>query len=240
MASDNPAGRLSALLQRARQQNGHAKIRTVWADVLDVPDDDESLLLRRLAGLLELPEQVRAAVHDLPDLKEDLHLRPLPAIEAALGKLNLDAQWRESSAYLTDDVMVGLEWLDHALSTHDDTTIDHDAAEDIRGQVVDLIQDVLDADLDPHLKQFLLQHLRVLDHALQDYRVVGREAIRRAVEGALGGLMLLSVEGRPVEKSPVTERFWGVISRATTLVAFGNQAVALMEKVAPLMLGGGA
>ena len=92
--SDNPAGRLLSLLENARRGQNQ-KLSSVWFDVLGVEPEDWALLLRRMATVLRLPEQVRREVTMLSDIgnHEDF-VALLPKVETALRNLfQNDRNW---------------------------------------------------------------------------------------------------------------------------------------------------
>jgi hypothetical protein len=75
---NNPAARLLALYRAgAAGQRPSQKAHTIWAELLDVPESDLPLLLRRIGQVAGLAHEVREKTRRLQGLNPDNLIRDL-------------------------------------------------------------------------------------------------------------------------------------------------------------------
>ena len=92
---NNPAGRLYALLDKAKtpaRPNDTTKVKDRLSTVLGVNKGDIPTLLVRVSNVLMLPSEVRHAISALPDpnIDKSRFLSALPPVEQAFSNLNFD------------------------------------------------------------------------------------------------------------------------------------------------------
>ena len=57
MHTDNPAGRLLNILEKAEKIKSHVVSRTAWAEIFEIENDD-ALLVSRLGKVMALPHEI--------------------------------------------------------------------------------------------------------------------------------------------------------------------------------------
>lgn len=235
MATNNPAGRLHALLTKARvppRDNDNAKARDRWAEVLEVDAQDLPTLLARLSAVIALLSQVRAAIGSVPDIDQDRFLRYLPQIERAFSRLNLNNGWKSFASPIDKTAMYSLHLCDERLSAlKPEISLPEDKLERLHQQVRDMFDDISANVSNPRLRSFLLEHLGAMDQALRKYRISGTPPLERAVEAAVGGYVIRSAQGdKGVTEASATKKLMVIIA-VILVLNMGDQAVALMERI---------
>ncbi|WP_404345443.1 hypothetical protein [Vreelandella venusta] len=187
----DPAGRLHDLLESARKQPESKKARETLGVIFDVESKDTESLLRLLADLIMLSQQTKSRIKSLDDISHDIYLKPFDNIERILSTLNLDASWKPYRDLLNEPTLYGLKFCSDKLSRIDRIeTIQKSEIEAIQAKLASLVDEILNSEIDPHVKELLLRNLEGLRQSLIAYRVRGLDGIEREVEASLGSLFV--------------------------------------------------
>ena len=230
--SDNPAGRLFSLLENARRGQNQ-KLSSVWFDVLGVEPEDWALLLRRMATVLRLPEQVRREVTMLSDIgnHEDF-VALLPKVETALRNLfQNDRNWLRTT--IGEDTMVALRLISNLLSARrPQPVLDNAQLEAIRDEVRNITDEVnVATDLPSDLAEYLNDLLRDMLEALEHHQVDGSKPLQVAAERSIGGLGLLRIRLGDVLNHPVIQRIWRLSVVVSVTLSTVSGVAALPQSV---------
>jgi hypothetical protein len=189
---NNPAGRLLALIKAGGRINTPGMtVEDAWAKILDVGGQRDELF-RRLALVVSMPEAIREAVEGLGDLPYDrsLVLRELDHIDKALDT-GLARPWAELMNRIPPTTRHSLEIISSTLSNvRPEPSIDDDKLEDVQAKVHQLFEEVIHAEIEPELRQFLLRHVQAMRLAIEDVRIRGAQAVQEVVEQVVGGVVL--------------------------------------------------
>jgi hypothetical protein len=226
----DPAARLHRLLSDARGLSPQSTMRRNWAKLLGVDPDDRTTLLKRLGEVIALPEEVRLALMEAVQDHEDV-ARHLPEIEKALSLLNLDSQqWQQFTSSYSDTALRELEFISRDLrQARDWPTASSEDLDRIREQAQALLADVLSANLDQNLQDFLLRRLREVRDALELFKV-SPDALLEAVRGATCELALSPPLGR-FRRHRLVRALGGILTSIVVVVGATNQAWELAERV---------
>lgn len=237
MTYDNPAGRLLHLLHEGReiQKADTTTIKNAWRFLLEAEQDD-SLLVRRLGWVFQLPSRIREEVVQRPSINADLYLRKLPVIEGALMK-PLEDNWLNFMRAIDDSAVLALEFLTDALGIPAQP-LDLDAVERLRRRVAELLDEVMGANIDNDLRAFLARHLQHMHHALVEVAIRGKEALRDAVEQTVGGMVLWGLEhGKPSD--PEGKSLWdesvGVANGFLSILGAGHKALEVGKSIGEIL-----
>jgi len=95
------------------------------------------------ADLIDLTQEVKAAVAQLDDVDQHLYMQPFANIEAMLAYMNLETSWQESKGRLDEATMVSLRFIADKLSRVSGVTpIKNEEIERLKAEVDKLIQAV--------------------------------------------------------------------------------------------------
>lgn len=162
--------------------------------------------MRRLGFVYELPGAISEAVMNLPEENSELLLREMPKIDAALAK-PLTEPWSNFLATVDATARYSLEIISDRLDRMStDPEIPPDQLAALLTAVRSLLSDVIEADLSPALKLLMVRHLQTMERAIEEVQLRGVDALRAAVEGAIGGAVIyLQTEGVPAANK---EKSW--------------------------------
>ena len=171
------------------QQSG----RQVWAKLLNVhPPDNTPLLFGRLAKVYQLPLQITEQVEKHLD-NPDLYLRWRPKVEQMLSR-SIDQGWGDVIKIIDEATLLSLEYCDHSLSQYSiEGSTDGQQLQKIADMVVELMEqvkkEVKGDGIDPDLATFILDRLKEIKEALDEFSLTGPAGLRRALETNLGSLV---------------------------------------------------
>ena len=219
----NPAGRLYKILAAARQKPQDAKVRDVWADVLDCPTEDDAELSRRVVEVYGLSQETQKLLRLLPDLNHDLYLTSFPKLEKAIFPLNLQATWQPQRNILLDEgVLTRLQFCAEELGKHySEEAIGQDDLEEISSLLADLFSSVETSSIPTALRLAVLEELERIRAALSMYRIKGAKGVKEAMQALLGAVVANreSLQDLPTDESDVLQRLGKLIDKLDSFTA---------------------
>jgi hypothetical protein len=236
---NNPAARLHALLSKAKkggEQYRQKPATESWAMLLNVPTDNQALMLKRLGGVMELPLNIKTRTENLADVDQDLFLRWLPKVEEAFRANHLAGGFHGFIDKIDDTTLYGIEHCAALLSNRDpEAEITPEELENLKLQVEEMIKEMVDAEMDPDLKKFLLKHLFAIRNAIDEYQVFGSKPLVTAFGEVVAAVC---TDPQTVVKSSATSigmNFWKRVGHLKTLLAVGDQGLKLGERLFKLL-----
>lgn len=134
-----------------------------------------------------LAEEIREQILAIPEIGHEIHLEWLPAVEQAFAASELNAAIHPFQGQIANETLLGLRVCSDILRRHaPEPALDEKQLADLLAEVRALIDDILKASLPPDLRRFLLERLRDIASAIEEYRLFGRKPI----EEALGALVV--------------------------------------------------
>lgn len=232
--NDNPAGRLHAILCRARDAQQATLVRDVWANAFDISAVNEIALLHRFSELLALESEAKRLVTLIPGIEQELFLDSFPAIDGLL-KIELFQQAAGSVLVKLREkaTLLGLAFCAHEISKHfGEQVIQHDELEDFMTTIQDVSKQIRDSDhLDEVLKHVIITHLESIRQALLLYRIRGAKGIEEALEGTIGAIARLKDLYTSEKKAGgVLEAFEQLLRRLNEKVTWATTAKAVAVK----------
>jgi hypothetical protein len=236
---NNPAARLHELLHKAKQ--GGDKYRgkpstESWSMLLNVPNDNQALMLKRLGGIMELPSVIKGRIENLADVEHDLYLRWLPKVEEAFRANHLAGGFHAFIDKVDDTTLLGIEHCAAILSRRDpDPEIKSEELESLRQQVEDLIKETTEAEIEPDLRKFVLKHLFAIRNAIDEYQIFGSKPLVTAFGEAVAAAYTEPQTAVKASASPQGNKFLKFIAGLSLVLAAGNQGMQLTEGVLKLL-----
>ena len=224
MNANNPAGRLHALLTEGHRKLKNKPAEEVWAELLDVPKENKSLLLRRLGHVMAILSAIRENVSNTKGIDPDIFLKWLPRAEASFGILNFQMQWEQFITRFDREVMYGLEVCSDVLSRqYPEKTISESSLTELKTEVEELLNILKSADIPNDLKQFIVERLLAVKSVLEEYVILGSVPIEKEVQSVIGALVIDQTIYKRACATPEGKRFWGVIRKIllVTQIAMG-------------------
>ena len=165
------------------------KARQVWAKLLNVhPPDNTPLLFRRLAKVYQLPLQITEQVEKHLD-NPGLYLRWRPKVDQALSR-SIDQAWGDVIKIIDEATLLSLEHCDNSLTKYNSEDItDDQQLQKIADMVVELMEEVKGDGIAPDIATYILDRLKEIKEAIDEFSLTGPAGLRRALEANLGGLV---------------------------------------------------
>lgn len=234
---NNPAGRLLVLLRAGRDKKKHnLPAVDVWSDLLNVPVDDKTRLLREIGRVFQIPALIRSRIEQIPTVDPIVYLKWLPKLEQAFIVSTLAGPWRGCIDYVDDVAIYGIEVCDELLSRHSrEKTLPRDQLDNLLRDTESLVHEVADCSIDEDLRQYILKHLEIVDRAIRDYILHGAQPLQEAVEAAVGSLVLNQETYKRTSETEVGGKFWKVMGRALMLVGITAATIQIGKDVVKLL-----
>jgi hypothetical protein len=230
---DNPAARLRSLLVELQQQPRNASVAAGWANVLDIASSpvDLGVLMPRLGAVHQLPTQILMALQNHPETaNEPVFTEWVEPVKQALdGSLSLSAglenvlRQYDSGAALTSLASVAF-----VLGRDGRRMPPEDQLADLLQQVRDFEAALMEEGIDERLRAFLLEHVRLMEHAIRMVRVRGNDALRDVAEQGLGAVLFATQEHG---KDPLLRRMWSLTEKFAVLAGVGSGGIAIAQAV---------
>jgi hypothetical protein len=234
MSTNNPAGRLLALLTAAADLHHNTQAIEAWRKILDLPGVPGVELLERIGLVFALPNHIQNAVLKQEDHKDDhaLLLDWQPKVERAFVVLQLAGTWGEFKNNVTGEVLRSLKHCNAVLRrAAPETELAKEQLEDMLTAARTLHTQVTDSDLDADLKLFLLTHLREIEKAIENYQILGAPGISRAANDAIGVVLVKSSQGflTRLGQSPVAQSALRFIRRVAFVAQLGANVIKITD-----------
>lgn len=204
---DNPAQRLLDILSAGKATAAHLSCRQVWRRILNVPENDEQLLITRLGKVMGLPARISQVMQDhFPDPRwQSVHWRE--RVEAAFFAQEMNGKWEKFISNINDQAISELGLLSMIFETRGShASIDVSEINSLLDQITELRNDIRSAELSATMKTMLLRQLSQLQEALETYSISGIEPVMDAVQSTLG-LAVIDSEYREEIRSGSGSKF---------------------------------
>jgi hypothetical protein len=226
---DNSAGRLHALLCQLSKVDPLQPTSSSIFQALNV--EDWPSFYKLLAKILILIEETEFNIQSLEPRKQDIYIKFLAEIRAHLSICDWNQQWANIAIPFHNSessLMCSLELCAFDLERKDNSIDDQNLAQ-LRKSVEDLLHDIsLSTEVSPELKLFLLEKLREVRRAIDDYVFYGSQGLRKTLESILGASSLQGDEIKDLQNSTI-KKFWDIIKNMSTILSVVNN----LEKIAP-------
>lgn len=233
------AGRLHSILVEAVRLPNTLAMKDAWGTLLKVSAKDRTELLHRLADVLSLPLIARLEVNRLDHVNHAHLLQWVEPVNRAFSAVSLDASWEAFKNGLGKDTapllslqiaadMIDRQWPQPAC--------EDDELRELSARVAGLRDDVLASRLASDLKEFILEHLRRVQHGIDAYHVRGPEGLRDAVQNAYGALLTQPDIARRATKTAQGRRFADLLNGLLVAVSLSADLLTLGQFVGPALL----
>jgi len=185
--TDNPAKRLLHILEEGKKENPSSNCRDVWFKLLEVEDENFSILISRLGKVMELPEQIVSQVRSHnPDRQNYKHF--IKQVERAFSTQHLNGMWREFDDHIDEHTITYLDMADTMLDIAKNTEIlEKEVLSEMREKINDLLTGILEEEnIDEHFKKYIVNYLRKITKAIEEYKISGATPIVESIEQTLG------------------------------------------------------
>ncbi|MDQ3284004.1 MAG: hypothetical protein M3Q69_21580 [Acidobacteriota bacterium] len=236
MEFTNPGQRLLDILLIARGRASDDTTGWVWVEALGGKRGDERELLIRLAELRHLVDHTENSIRAIEGLNQNLYLRWLSSVSQAISPLRLNNNWTETRRSLEDTTIQALEFAANELARrHQERVIPGDQLEALLTDLNKVVDSVIRSALEAPLKELLVRELERLRRAILNYRIRGADALREALEHAVGVVVLnKDALARNADEGEL-KGFWRVMYGVLQSLNFAMDVQQLSETVMKLL-----
>ena len=230
------------LLQKSAKE-GSELLKVTIGKAFGISEKDTTRLLAIYLEMIKLVQQTKLDIEKISDeVDKELYIEPLERLETAFSSNSLVHQWANFSQYLDPTTMKSLQFCADILSRRmGEKLVSDEELETLRKDVDELFELIVDSDLDLLLKNFLLERLEQIRHALLYYRLNGSKGLKDALEKIVGaGFVFNAINGNSNfgEKArEILPKFGKIFVALMKLVEFGNNIKGLTDSNFPLLSG---
>lgn len=233
---NNPAGRLHALLLEGQKLPREKPAFENWMELLEVPEGDSGLLLRRIGYVMTLPSAVETEMSHVDDLDHGIYLKWLPRVVATFGILNFQLQWKQFIERFDGEIMYGLEICSDRLSREvPEKKADAKLMSTLLKKVNDMLTEV---DAQGHTGStwiFIRDHLVQIKEAIEDYKIRGIKPLEVAFENAVGAVVLKPELYEESQKTESGKQFWQIMGYLALVVTVTVGSIQIGKDIVSIL-----
>ena len=215
---DNPAKRLLHILRAGRKKPAGESCRKVWHELLDT-NGDEAILMSRLGKVMTLPGEIVQAYRRHYPNQSGTWNHWFQQVTNAFVSQQLASNWQSFNGHIDDHSMTYLGMTADMLANRDYVeTLEAEQVEALRSDAQELLNETLQSDLDPKVKDAIARHLQRLLTALNEYVLTGALPVLDAVEGGIGRIALDEKYADALKNTSIGQRFVNVLTTAANIV----------------------
>jgi hypothetical protein len=188
---------------------------------------------RAWAKLLTLIDSTEFAVQALPPRKQEIYIKALSELRRHLAIPTWSTRWLDVCGSLCDPqwtIAESIELCSFDL-TGQETLIEGLQLEQLRKTVEDLLKEISSAQLPSELRVFLLEKLREIQKAIDDYSFYGSAGLRKTLESIIGAAYFQDDAIKTeATTNPIAIKFWEIVKNTGALLSL----VTNLEKLAPV------
>ena len=232
---NNPADRLLAIVKIGKSQTQTDHVIKVWSNVLSVPFEESSKLLRRISIVYSLPEQIFTKVKTIDDINSDLYLKWFSKVNHAFNSLQFNNfQWGQLMSTFDPSVEYGLEICADVLSRKiPDKTVDDGDLDNATTKIDELLQFIEnDNDIDSITKNFIINALHGIYNAIEEISISGLSTLEKEFNSIVGSVVTnrdkYNVDSK---KSESANKFWQIITVLSVILSIPASLIAIDDKI---------
>ncbi len=191
MKMNNPARRLYIIITGLKQQL-KLPVDKAFAKVLNVENENYSLLMKRIGMVFVLIDATEQTVKSIDGINHDKYLLSLSDISAKMRGVNFSQAIQHTTiAQISEGTMAYLDMTAEYLARHSpEPTITEENRNKILESIFSLGNEIANiTDLPNELRQFIFGKLDLLRQAVEIYDISGANPVKEACESIVGGMI---------------------------------------------------
>lgn len=223
----NPARRLHELLSAGKEISSRTTCKVAWGDFLGV-DYNSPELLRKLAKVMMLPEQVMGIVKKEFPKRVSIQSHWLVPVRAAFENQNLSANWDSFIAHIPSSA------LDFLVITSDliegkapPEEISEDDLARVRDAFLKVQEELFSSDVSDNVRRYLSRAISKILMAIDDYKIAGSVELLDAIDMALGRAVHDEAYKKALSETDVGKSFVDAVNLAAAVVTVAGGLYAI-------------
>ncbi len=231
---DNAVSRLLVLLLRGKELSAATQCMQNWKTLFNVTHDHE--VPEKLGALLVLAGDAARQVIELhPDCTDGVNYWR-SRIAAALTVSTLHSPWNEFFKYIDSHSISYLKMQAKLVNGERGTVLlDDSRLKSSHGALRTALDEIASSSLSPEAKLVLLDRVRSLIAAIENYEIVGQQAIFDLLKATAFDLGALKEAGQDVSGSKSLKEGLSILADlmtvASTIPVLGPPALALIQRI---------
>jgi hypothetical protein len=187
MQFDNPAARLLEILVQGKKRPADEVCRVAWGKVLGTNHGDLALLVSRIGKVMALPQETIDLTTELLPGEPPTWEHWASQVNQAFSVQNLNGQWSTFIGQIDGHTINYLRLSASVLASKAELrTLAPEAITGLRQQVALLLSEVLESEIAPEIKKYVVHHLRKILTCIEEYTITGALPLLDAVESPIG------------------------------------------------------
>lgn len=235
-ATDNPAQRLLQIL-KAAQQMDNRQTTAIWGSVFSIQPIDNAICYRIVGHLLSLVDAVDMRIRQIPGINHELYLRDLPAIRRIICPDNLHTNWHNIKGPLDTGVLTGLEFCAAELSkTHSEEPVLGSTLAALRAEFAEILGEVGQSSIPAELKLVLFDLLTSALLAIDHYKILGNDGLKRSIAYTIGMLTLHKEQFKSATESGILKKTHAAIKHLFDVVTTAHRIKEIGDSLTKLLV----
>ncbi len=247
--TDNPAGRLHAILEAAKSHTGNGFM--LWARVFDISiisdkisPETEFEITSRLIQVRKMIDEIEEGLRSIEGINLNLYLSPFSRIRHVIRISSINfGNYESHLQQITEGDMTVLAFCAEELSKwQSEATIEEAQLKELIDDIQALYEQVRASELKPEIKNLILDQLEIIRRAIHEYRIRGVKRLSEALTTVVGAYVLNRDLLESESNKDEVRSFKDTLSKFASVVAFASHTTRLLEAantyLRPLLPGG--
>lgn len=237
---NNPAGVLLEKMLAVKSGHPNLSMTENWAIVFECKAEDSGKIVAGIAMLMALSTDAKASVRAYAPGAPEIFLAPLYKIDIFLSTHHLGGALSSYMGYLDDSTMTALAFTDHVLQlsfSEEQPGITKNARDFIE-MLDQLLEECLNSDLSPELKDLFVKNLEALRKALIAYRLGGEAELSEALDKVTGSIIRNqnTIKEEFDKAEEFVEKTAGFMTKIEEMINRGKSLATLAKPVMDVLL----
>lgn len=187
LENENIARRLISLLEEGKLISSVTPCKEVWCKLLNVDKNNHSLMLRRLATAMDLPNQIIDEITFKFPKSKGKHTYWRQKVNYAFLNQNLSSQWSTFINHLDDHTYNYLEHSAELLDTKDNSkVVNKEELISIKENIRKVLDEIVKSELNEDFKLSLSKYLNTILNSIDEYNITGSAPIIESIKLMIG------------------------------------------------------
>jgi len=226
---ENPASKLHSILEKAYIISPNSfkpeRYKTVWAKVFNVDENDILSIMNNIIGMINLYNETLKLIVQDERLNTEKNLKFMNRIENAILTVDMEGDANCFSEYMNQETLTALSYIAEHLSfayNLNEIKVDNKKVDEIIVEVNELIHSISESPLPKDVQNILINNLILIKDALDRYRFLGEDELRKAIEQTIGSIAINKSIIAENQDDSIYPRFGGVIGNVSSLITIGT------------------
>lgn len=234
MKKENPAEQLLEILEASKNYSSTDNCRKTWKRILDIPQADEALFMSRLGKVMQLPKKIIDEINKIEGTDSDIYQHWSTQINSGFTLQHLQGNWGTFTQHIDSHTIPYLKSTAQILNSHlKISALSDNQIDEIRQEVIGLIQKIRESNLDEAIKTYLLKILGELINSINEYKITGHDFIIQKIDTIVGHAVTDEEFRERMKNSDIG--LWGTLAKISGIVTLATGVPQLAKDAIKLL-----